>query len=251
MSLDLDSRQRAMLAEMHSPVWWPETVPESVPVPTPIPPTITATRAVPQSIVQGLDKTPELIATRVGGITATGLKDPQNSAALDWPAAVASVWLNAAPGGTVDWLVLGEGLGIADDPARPFKVPGVLPAQLLGNMLHAVGITPGHKQGAPSACIVSVQKLRPNDNADPVADSAPHLRSAVAQLQPKIILALGPFAAQLLLQDTTPLGQLRGRVHRYHGAPVVVSYLPATLLRSPPEKASAWADLCLALSVLS
>lgn len=169
-------------------------------------------------------------------------------ASLDWPAAIGSVWLNAAPGGPADWLVLGETLGLADDPAQPFGVPE---AQLLGNMLQAVGITPARREGAPSACITSVQKLRLTDNTDPLADNAPHLRRAVALLQPKVILALGPFAAQLLLQDSTPLGQMRGRVHRYHGVPVVVSYHPATLLRNRPEKAKAWADLCLALGTLS
>jgi DNA polymerase len=244
MSLDLDSRQRAMLAEMHSPVWWPETAAE--PVAEPLPPA--APRAAPHSIAQVLERTPELIATRADNTSASSLKSTENTATLDWPAAVASVWLNAAPGGPADWLVLGEALGIADDAARPFGTPE---AQLLGNMLHAVGITPAPQDGAPSACITSVQKLRLTDNADPVADSAPHLRRAVALLQPKVILALGPFAAQLLLQDSTPLGQLRGRVHRYHGVPVVVSYHPATLLRNRPEKAKAWADLCLALSLLA
>lgn len=241
MSLDLDPRQRAMLAEMHSPVWWPEAASEPVVVPAP-------QKSAPQSIAQVLARTPELVAALAHPISASGTNSNENTATLDWPAAQASVWLNAAAGGPADWLVLGEALGITDDAARPFGVPE---AQLLGNMLHAVGITPARKEGAPSACITSVQKLRLTDNADPVADSAPHLRRAVALLQPKVILALGPFAAQLLLQDSTPLGQMRGRVHRYHGVPVVVSYHPATLLRNRPEKAKAWADLCLALSVLN
>lgn len=245
MSLDLDPRQRAMLAEMHSPVWWPEAVALPLAVVTPAP---TTPRAAPKSIAQVLVKTPELIATYAGTASAEALKDAEKSPPLDWPAAQASVWLNAAPGGPADWLVLGEALGIGDDPAQPFGVPE---AQLLGNMLYAVGITPAHKAGAPSACITSVQKLRLSDAADPAIDSAPHLRRAVALLQPKVILALGPFAAQLLLQDSTPLGQLRGRVHRFHGVPVVVSYHPATLLRNRPEKAKAWADLCLALGVLA
>ncbi len=244
MSLDLDARQRAMLAEMHSPVWWPETQSEPVAVVAPAP-----QKSTPQSIAQVLDKTPELIATPAHAISASGIKSTEKSAALDWPAAVASVWLNAAPGGPADWLVLGEALGIADDAARPFAVPESPEAQLLGNMLHAVGITPAHKAGAPSACITSVHKLRLADGADPLADSAPHLRRTVALLQPKVILALGPFAAQLLLEGSMPLGQMRGRVHRYHGVPVVVSYHPATLLRNRPEKAKAWADLCLALGV--
>ncbi|BDT70289.1 hypothetical protein os1_44820 [Comamonadaceae bacterium OS-1] len=246
MSLDLAPRQRAMLAEMHSPVWWPQAEPEPVAVAAPTPsPSPAPQKSAPQSIAQVLARTPELLASHADPISVSPLKDTENSATLDWPAAVASVWLNAAPGGPADWLVLGEALGIADDAARPFGVPE---AQLLGNMLHAVGITPARKQGAPSACITSVQKLRLDASADPVADSAPHLRRAVALLQPKVILALGPFAAQLLLQDSTPLGQMRGRVHRYHGVPVVVSYHPATLLRNRPVKAKAWADLCLALS---
>jgi uracil-DNA glycosylase family 4 len=244
MSLDLDPRQRAMLAEMHSPVWWPETVAAPVALPPRAAPQSTA-----QSISQVLDRTPELIATPAYGISASGIKSTEKSATLDWPAAVASVWLNAAPGGPVDWLVLGEALGIASDAARPFSVNDAPEAQLLGHMLHAVGITPAHQDGASSACITSVQKLRLADGADPLADSAPHLRRAVALLQPKVILALGPFAAQLLLEGSMPLGQMRGRVHRYHGVPVVVSYHPATLLRNRPEKAKAWADLCLALSV--
>ena len=254
MSLDLDPRQRAMLAEMHSPVWWPPAVAEPVaapvlhaaPAPARLPP-----RAAPQSIAQVLENTPELIATHADKPSARALHDAEKSPpshGFDWPAAVATVWLNAAPGGPADWLVLGEALGIADDPAQPFGLPE---AQLLGNMLHAVGIRPERRDGAPSACTISVQKLRLTDTADPLADSAPHLRRAVALLQPKVILALGPFAAQLLLQDSTPLGQLRGRVHRYHGVPVVVSYHPATLLRNRPEKAKAWADLCLALGVLA
>nr|WP_315245183.1 uracil-DNA glycosylase [uncultured Albidiferax sp.] len=248
MSLDLDPRQRAMLAEMNSPVWWPQTEPEPVAVAAPSP---APHKSAPQSIAQVLERTPELIAAPAHSISASGIKSIENTATLDWPAAIASVWLNAAPGGPADWLVLGEALGIADDAARPFAVPDAPEAQLLGNMLHAVGIAPAHKQGAPSACITSVQKLRLDANADPVADSAPHLRRAVALLQPKVILALGPFAAQLLLQDNTPLGQMRGRVHRYHGVPVVVSYHPATLLRNRPEKAKAWVDLCLALGALN
>lgn len=245
MSLDLDPRQRAMLAEMHSPVWWPEAAPEPVAAPAPAP---APQKSAPQSIAQVLARTPELIAAPAHSISASGTNGSETPATLDWPAATASVWLNAAPGGPADWLVLGEALGITDDAARPFGVPE---AQLLGNMLHAVGIKPARQEGAPSACITSVQKLRLDANADPVADSAPHLRRAVALLQPKVILALGPFAAQLLLQDSTPLGQMRGRVHRYHGVPVVVSYHPATLLRNRPEKAKAWADLCLALGTLA
>ncbi|MEI6734861.1 MAG: uracil-DNA glycosylase family protein, partial [Comamonadaceae bacterium] len=79
----------------------------------------------------------------------------------------------------------------------------------------------------------------------------------VALVQPKVILALGRFAAQALLQGsvpdvaTIPLGKLRGQVYRYHGIAVIISYPPAYLLRTPQDKARAWADWCLALSTLS
>ena len=69
-------------------------------------------------------------------------------------------------------------------------------------------------------------------------------------LRPKIILAVGRFAVQTLLQTNEPIGRLRGRVHRYNDVPVVVTYHPAYLLRNLPDKAKAWADLCLAQAVL-
>jgi len=69
-------------------------------------------------------------------------------------------------------------------------------------------------------------------------------------VQPRIILAMGRFAVQSLLQTTEPIGRLRGRVHSYQGVPVVVTYHPAYLLRNLPDKAKAWADLCLALELM-
>ena len=69
-------------------------------------------------------------------------------------------------------------------------------------------------------------------------------------LQPKIILAMGRFAVQSLLQTTEPIGKLRGRQHSYHGVPVVVTYHPAYLLRNLPDKAKAWADLCMAAALM-
>ncbi len=235
MSLDLDARQRAMLAEMHVPVWWPEAVPEPVVAPPAV-----------QTIAQAIERAPELVAASADRISARALKDVETPAThfagsdwsslrAAWAACQASAALNTALGDPADWLVLGESLGFTD--ADPLATPE---AQLLANMLRAVGITPQRNPDAPSACITSLQKT---------ADSGPFLQRQVALLQPKVILALGPFAAQLLLQDGTPLGQLRGRVHRYQGVPVVVSYHPATLLRNPPAKAKAWADLVLALGV--
>ncbi len=66
-------------------------------------------------------------------------------------------------------------------------------------------------------------------------------------MQPKLILALGRFAVESILGSTEPIGKLRGRIHQYEGVPVIVTYHPAYLLRNLPDKAKAWADLCLAM----
>ena len=129
-------------------------------------------------------------------------------------------------------------------------------------MLKAIGVSRhGSTDGQPhkAACIVNVLKCRPPANRNPLPDEVaqcePYLRRQVELLQPKVIIAMGRFAVQSLLQDTvpdvqaTPLGRLRGQVHQYHGVPVVVTYHPAYLLRSLPEKAKAWVDLCLAMDV--
>ena len=102
-------------------------------------------------------------------------------------------------------------------------------------------------------------KCRPpgNRNPDPaeIAQCTPFLARQIELLRPKVILALGRFAAQTLLQESVPdvlslpLGRLRGRVHQYRGIPVIVSYHPAYLLRALSEKAKAWEDLCLAVKV--
>ena len=69
-------------------------------------------------------------------------------------------------------------------------------------------------------------------------------------MRPRLILAMGRFAVHSLLRSNEPIGKLRGRVHRYQGVPLVVTYHPAYLLRQPAEKARAWEDLCLAASCL-
>jgi DNA polymerase len=68
-------------------------------------------------------------------------------------------------------------------------------------------------------------------------------------LKPRIILAMGRYAVQALLRSEEPIGRLRGRIHRYQGVPLVVTYHPAYLLRNQPEKAKAWDDLCFAADV--
>jgi DNA polymerase len=166
----------------------------------------------------------------------------------------------------VDWLVVGEAPGEQEDlRGEPFVGPA---GQLLDNMLHAIGLD-RHRKNAPAldaasqaaqGCfIANVLKCRPPANRNPeggeVAQCLPLLQRQIELLQPKIILAMGRFAAQTLLQESVPdvhaipLGKLRGQVHQYRGIPVVVTYHPAYLLRALGDKAKAWADLCLAVQV--
>jgi DNA polymerase len=108
--------------------------------------------------------------------------------------------------------------------------------------------------------IANVIKCRPPHNRNPepaeVAQCRPYLQRQIELVQPDLILALGRFAAQALLAgavpdaDKLPLGKLRGQVYRVDGRPVVVSYHPAYLLRSPADKGKTWADLCLAMNAL-
>jgi DNA polymerase len=174
----------------------------------------------------------------------------------------------AAPGAAAavqtDWLIVGEAPGENEDLAgEPFVGQA---GRLLDNMLQAMQLRRGGDAApAPagvsqSIFITNVLKCRPPANRNPepaeVAQCAPYLKRQVELLQPKIILALGRFAAQSLLQDSlpevqkVPLGKLRGQVHRYLGVPVVVSYHPAYLLRSLADKSKAWDDLCLAMAQL-
>ena len=112
-------------------------------------------------------------------------------------------------------------------------------------MLAAIGL---NRQ--ENVYIANVLKCRPPGNRNPepleVAQCNPHLLRQVALIQPKIIIALGRFAAQLLLDTDATIASLRGKVHSFQGVPAIVTYHPAYLLRSLPDKAKAWADLCLA-----
>jgi uracil-DNA glycosylase len=147
-----------------------------------------------------------------------------------------------------DWLVIGEAPGAEEDRrGEPFV--GVA-GQLLDAMLRAIGL-----DRRSNVYIANVLKSRPPGNRDPkpeeVAACLPYLERQIVLLQPKIMLAVGRIAAQNLLATDTALGRLRGRVH-YFGArntPLVVTYHPAYLLRSPADKRKAWEDLKFARNV--
>lgn len=141
------------------------------------------------------------------------------------------------------WLLVGEAPGSEEDRlGDPFVGQA---GKLLDNMLAAISLHRGS-----NVYIANVLKCRPPGNRDPepdeVAKCAPHLWRQIQLIQPKVILAMGRFAAQTLLGSDATIASLRGKVHQYAGVPLVVTYHPAYLLRNLPDKAKAWADLQLA-----
>ncbi|WP_179405264.1 uracil-DNA glycosylase [Burkholderia guangdongensis] len=142
-----------------------------------------------------------------------------------------------------DWMLIGEAPGENEDKqGEPFVGQA---GKLLDNMLQALSLKRGE-----NVYIANVIKCRPPGNRNPepdeVARCSPYLQRQVALVKPKLIVALGRFAAQTLLNSDSSIASMRGRVHEYEGVPVVVSYHPAYLLRSLQDKSKAWADLCLA-----
>jgi DNA polymerase len=138
-------------------------------------------------------------------------------------------------------LVVGEAPGADEDrQGEPFVGRA---GQLLNSMLRAAG-TPRE-----TVFIANLLKCRPPGNRDPAPDEIsschPYLRRQIELLAPRLILAVGRIAAQNLLATDTPIGKLRGSVHRYGAAntPLIVTYHPAYLLRSPTEKRKSWNDL--------
>jgi len=146
-----------------------------------------------------------------------------------------------------DWMIIGEAPGAEEDRrGEPFVGRA---GKLLDEMLRAIG------QRRESVFIANVLKCRPPNNRDPKPDEAaacrPYLERQIAMVRPRIVLAVGRIAAQQLLETDEPVGRLRGRVHRLGDTPVVVTYHPAYLLRSPTQKRKAWDDLCLAARVMA
>ena len=148
-----------------------------------------------------------------------------------------------------EWLIIGEAPGADEDRlGEPFVGRA---GQLLTSMLRAMGLA------REEVFIANILKCRPPNNRDPQADEVAHcsayLRQQIELIQPKIILVVGRIAAQSLLNVDTPIGKMRGQKFSYQDTdiPVVATYHPAYLLRSPQQKRSAWQDLKFALEVFS
>ena len=143
-----------------------------------------------------------------------------------------------------DWMFVGEAPGADEDhQGEPFVGRA---GHLLNAILFSIGLS------REDVFIANILKCRPPNNRDPrpdeIASCLPYLRRQIELIEPKIIVALGRFAAHNLLAVETPLGRLRGKVHRAPelDLPLVVTYHPAYLLRSPREKPKVWQDLQLA-----
>jgi DNA polymerase len=147
-----------------------------------------------------------------------------------------------------DWMLIGEAPGAEEDRlGEPFVGQA---GKLLDNMLAAIGLKRGE-----NVYIANVLKCRPPGNRNPepdeVAKCTPFLKQQIALVRPKLIVAMGRFAAQTLLASDASIASLRGRVYRYEGVPLIVTYHPAYLLRNLPDKAKAWADLLFAKKTMA
>ena len=297
MTLDLDARQRAMLAEMGVRLWAPQpkapepeapaAVAEAAPSVRPVAPApVAAPVPVASPRIAPPAPAPAPVAPAASPAPAGDFVPtprPDGVEAMDWDALQAAVAGCRACGlcvgrtqavfgvgsRTADWMVVGEAPGETEDRlGEPFVGPA---GKLLDNMLAAIGLSrqvddtikieaggaypvgSGGQNGLKRGVyIANVIKCRPPGNRNPlpeeVAQCEPYLRRQVALVRPRIILAMGRFAVQALLNTAEPIGRLRGRVHHYQGVPVIVTYHPAYLLRALPDKAKAWQDLCLALA---
>ena len=146
-----------------------------------------------------------------------------------------------------DWMIIGEAPG-AEEDARGEPFVGQA-GRLLDNMLAAIGL-----DRQQHVYIANVLKCRPPGNRNPEAEEiarcAPFLARQVELVQPKLIIAMGRFAAQTLLGSGASIASMRGKRHDYNGVPLIVTYHPAYLLRTLADKARAWEDLCFARATM-
>lgn len=283
MSLQFDARHQAMLAEMGVPLWWqsPERPgdapmapavtpadkpaiqpavqlarPPAEPRPAPPPRAAKAPADSPERPAALLPLDPDIASLDSAQLLDSVARCQACAMCIGRQASVMMPVLAQA-----DWLVVGEP---PDDAQEQAGAPFVGEAgRLLDNMLRAVGAArlgteaSGLAQRAYLSLAMKCRPARPSvPDAQALADCAQYLKREIALVRPKVMLAMGRVAMRLLLSQESaevlrlPLGKLRARLWHYEGVPVVVTYPPAYLLRSPQDKARAWQDLCLALDVV-
>jgi DNA polymerase len=245
----MDAR-RQYLAALGIDVWVPRRGPEASPEPT-----LAAAPTVPEPHVRQLDSSsPE-------SRPASAAVEPQTSHGEVWEALRSEVLqctkcslhgsrtqgVFGVGSREARWLVIGEAPGAEEDrQGEPFVGRA---GQLLDAMLRSIGLS-----RATNVYIANVLKSRPPGNRDPkpdeVAACLPYLMRQIALLKPRLMLAVGRIAAQNLLATDVSLARLRGKVHHFGelNTPLIVTYHPAYLLRTPGDKRKAWEDLKFALS---
>ena len=228
MSLDLDKRQRAMLREMGIRLWQPPGAASEAAAP---PPAAAVRPAAPPPA-----PTPSVVTAPSGG-SAQGAPTATGSV---WTLGAARAVYEPAAGASARWLLLIE---TAADSAAADPLAGDT-GKLLDNMLRAAGLP-----NSARAAWVPVQRLvsaAGPDSGEPGPALQISLSALVQAEKPDVLLIMGRLAAQALLQTAEPLGKLRGQKYQLAGVPAFVTYDAAYLLRSLPDKARAWDDLCLA-----
>ena len=256
MSLDLDSRQRAMLQEMGVRVWQPAKpeLPAAPPGKSLDAVAVMVDNRPELASPPALPRAPAAPSTRPVSAPAAPAPDRRSlpgvsddSAASGWTLGQAlALYAEPLTGGAsrpagTRWLVLAEmpASALQADTFHPFEGEA---GKLLDNMLRAARL---HQAGV--VWLAPLARLAPPGTAATGLPAA--LAELVARVQPDVLLLMGRLAAQALLQSSEPLGRLRGQVHRLHAAATVVTYDAGYLLRSPADKAKAWDDLCLAMRV--
>jgi DNA polymerase len=264
---DLDARQRAMLAEMGVRVWMPEpSEAQAVAAADPVAAAPAPTLPLP-TVVLPIQVKPVMpkAAPVEAPMPQAHPPVPSGLADMDWAGLQAAAAGCQACGlcaqrthsvvgmgsAQAQWLVVGDAPGTEESASgQPFVNEA---GRLLDNMLKAVGLS-RTGEGAAGAYVMHATQCPTPDARNPSPDElsacVAYVSRKVALVKPRVILVMGRFAMQSLLQTTEPLGKMRGQVHRYQGVPVVVTYPPAYLLRNQADKAKAWADLCLALKVV-
>ena len=239
----MDSKRQSRLRDLGVTPWVPrlaatQSVREARSTPTPT--------FVPAPVTVQLSTTPDERAAAIAAMDWTTLKIAvRECTACGLRAGCTQTVFGVGDEGA-RWLVIGEAPGADEDrQGEPFVGRA---GQLLNSMLAAIGLK------REQVYIANVLKCRPPGNRDPSPTEAelcrPFLERQIALIKPGIILAVGRIAAQNLLHTDTTIGRLRGTVHRLGGLPVVVTYHPAYLLRSPGEKRKSWTDLKFAVQTL-
>ena len=241
MTLDLDKRQRAMLREMGIRVWQPPAV-----APPALEPAMPATPAAIAMKVIAKDNHSEGAAgtfqAQPASVQAARPATPDarvEEGPVGWSVGEAlALYGDAAPGAGARWLVLAESVATTLTPGRRHPLEGEA-GKLLDNMLRAA------KLDQAGAALFT-----PLVRGVVSSPAGAGLAAVFAGAKPDIVLVMGRLPAQALLQSSEPFGKLRGQIHRLHGIPTIVTHDAPYLLRNQADKARAWDDLCLAMSLV-